>query len=381
MQNSEYRDRWGISQSAIKDFQFKSPKKWKEIWIDKQFDLSKNEDNFVMGSLIDTLLFQPEDLNKRFYIGEEKLPSKAIAVIIKSYYNALNKANEELRSIADTIPVETIYYPMDLSNADLLLNCANSYCYKDGDEEKCGWNTGWKDETRVRSLQEKGEDYFKSLVKANSRKIISHEMNLQAIDLVKILRTDPEVMDFFVESEGNKLMFQLEIFITYPLLETNKELPLKGALDIVRFNHKDKTAQIIDFKSSYSAFGFINSIKQFGYCDQLSYYDFLLRNWLIESCEGDFCDYKMLPPLNIVIDIVDKIPYVYEYDWRDIALAADGNREFLYNLFQTHDHNVKIKKGWRRLLDEIGWHWYHNLWDKPKEFYESKRIKVNLLNN
>lgn len=381
MQNSEYRDRWGISQSAIKDFQFKSPKKWKEVWIDKRLDPSKNDDNFIMGSLIDTLLFSPGELEKRYYIGEEKLPSKAIASIIKSYYNKILSVNEELKRLEEEIPGEPDYMSLTLDHVDVLLDCANAYCYKDGDEEKCGWNTGWKADTRIRFIAEKGEDYFNSLIKANNRKIISHEMNVEAINLRDILYKDPEVKDFFVESEGNKLMFQLEIFINYTLLEVNKEVPLKGALDIVRFNHKDRTVQIIDFKSSYSAFNFISSIKQFGYCDQLSYYDFLLREWLVEHCNGDYCDYKMLPPLNIVIDIGDKVPYVYEYDWKDIALAADGNAEFLYHLYDSRDHNSRVKKGWKKLLNEIGWHWYNNLWDKPRELYENKRIKINLLNN
>lgn len=381
MQKSEYRNVWGISQSAIKDFQFKSPKKWKEVWIDKQLDPSKNDDNFTMGSLIDTILFTPEELDKRFYIGEERLPSKAIASIIKMYYNTLIATNKMYEEVNKEIPEPIALLDISMNHISMLVEQANQYCYKDGDDEKCGWNTQWKDETRVKNLVEKGSDYFDSLVKAGGRKVISNEMNLEALRLVEVLRSDSEVRDYFVENEDNKLLFQLEIYINYPLLETDKELPLKGALDIVRFNHKDKTVQIADFKSSYSAFGFINSIKQFGYCDQLSYYDFLLREWLTQYCEGKYCEYKVIPPVNIVIDITDRIPYVYEYDWKDLTLAAEGNKEYLYALFQTHDHNVRIKKGWKKLLDEIGWHVVHQLWDKPKELYECRKIKVNLLNS
>jgi hypothetical protein len=332
-----------------------------------------------MGSLIDTLLFTPRDMDLRFYIGEEKLPSKAIASIIRDYYNSIIKENLLIDEMNKAIPVELPHLNFE-SAIGLLEQCANRYSYKDGDEEKVGWNTGWKAETRVRTLLEKGADYYASLKASKGRKIISAEMNLEAAQICEILRADPKVRDYFVPNEDNHLMFQLELYTTYPLIN-GQNMPLKGALDIVRFNHKDKTAQIIDFKSSYSAFGFVSSIRQFGYCDQLSYYDFLLREWMIEACEGKYCDYKVLPPMNIVIDIADRIPYVYEYQWRDIALAADGNREFLFNLFQTHDHNVKIKKGWKKLLDEIGWHWQNDLWDKPKELYENDKITVNLLNN
>lgn len=380
MQDSEYRNTWGISQSAIKDFQFKSPKKWKEIWIDRKFDIDKNEDNFTMGSLIDTLLFSPDQLTKRFFVGEEKLPSKAIAHIIKKYYEALVKERETVAELNTQLPEEIPMPNLSIDGVpDLLIECANNYCFKDGDDEKCGWQSSWKDDTKLRTLIEKGSDYFESLKASAGRKIISIEMNIEALQLRDILYNDPETRDYFISNEDNDLLFQLELYTTYPLL-SGKDMPLKGALDIVRFNHKNKTAQIIDFKSSYSAFGFIHSIKQFGYCDQLSYYDFLLREWMIEACDGKYCGYVVIPPINIVIDINDRIPYIYEYDWKDIALAADGNREYLFNIFQTHDHNQRIKRGWKKILDEIGWHWQNQKWNRPMEAYLNGKIKVNLLN-
>ncbi len=378
MQESSYRDRFGISQSSIKDFQFKSPRKWKEVWIDKKIDPDKNEDNFTMGSLIDCLLFSPENMDKWFFIGEEKIPSKAIASIIKMYYNRIIASNEQVRQIAYELPSDPQYMEITMAHNEILLDCANNYCFKDGDDEKCGWQSTWKDETRIRNLVEKGSDYFQSLKKSEGRKIISMEMNLEALQLRDILRSDPNTKDYFISNDENDLLFQLEIFISYNLLD-GTGIPLKGALDIIRFNHKDKTAQIIDFKSSYSAFNFIHSIKQFGYCDQLSYYDFLLREWMIEACEGKYCDYKIIPPINIVIDINDRIPYIYEYDWKDITLAADGNRAYLFDLFHTHDHNMKIKVGWKKTLDTIAWHWTNQIWDRPRELYEQKKIKLNLL--
>jgi len=385
MQDNSYRDQFGVSQSSIKDFQFKSPKKWKEIWIDKRIDISKKDETFIMGSLIDTILFSPDELSSRFYIGEEKLPSKALASIIKAYYNKLNEQNAEALMINEYIPQLVEIPVLNLTieaNTSILLECANHYCYKDGDEEKCGWNTGWKDDTRINSLIKNGADYFKSLVQAKNRKIISHSMNIEALDLVDILRKHEDVKDYFVPSDNNELLFQLEIFINYPILGTNKFIPLKGALDIVRINHIGKTIQIIDFKSSYSAFNFISSIKQFGYCDQLSYYNFLLKEWIAQDCNyKSYCEYKFIPPINIVIDISDKEPYIYEYEWSDISLAENGNKDFLFDLYQTNNHNSKIKKGWKKTLDEISWHWSNNLWDKPKELYENKKIKINLLNS
>jgi len=371
MQKDDYRSRFGISQSAIKQFMLKSPKKWKALWIDGEQDLDKNEDNFTMGSLIDTMLFSPDTLNDRFYIGEEKLPSKAVAIIIKNVYDSMQKALELSSQLPEEIPVKENLEDLH----EKLLYYANNY----KNEDVIGWNNNWKAETRISKLIEQGTDYFNSLCKSQGRKIISPQMNMEAIQLCEILRTDSTVKDYFVENADNLLLFQHEIFIDFEY-DVDKKIPLKGALDIVRFDHKNKTVQIIDFKSSYSAHDFIKSIKQYGYCDQLSFYDYLLREWLSIYCEGKYCGYQVIPPINIVIDISDKIPYVYKYNWNDLLLSSEGNREYLFSIFQTHDHNMKIKKGWKSVLKDIAWHYFNNKWDKPKEMYENGFLMVNLLN-
>lgn len=377
-QRDEYSSRWAISQSAIKDWYFKSPTRWKEIWIDRQQDLDKNEDNFIFGSLVDTLLFSKDKLNDRFYVGTEELPSKAIESIIKSYYNHIVKHNKEIEEINKDIPVqeELLEYSLEIDSSSLLFYM-DSYKEKDGD--KAGWNIGWKLDTRLNKVKEQGKSYFESLVESSGRKVISPEMNMEAIEIVDILRKNESCKDYFVENEDNKLIFQLEIFSKYIPL-TGEEIPIKGALDIVRFDHKRKTIQIADFKTSFCAFEFLKSIKQYSYCDQLSFYDNLLRNWLIEYCDGEYCNYTVIEPCNIVIDSREKVPYIYEYDWKDINLSADGNIAYLYDLYQTYDHNAKVKKGWKNILNEIGWHYTNSYWSKPKELHVNGKIKVNLLN-
>lgn len=380
MQNENYAKNKGISQSAIKAFKFKSPRDWKDIYIDKQLDPEKNEEGFTLGSLTDTLLFTPEELDKRFYIGEEeKLPSEAIVWIIKDYYNKIVANNKQMELLSAELPNDGLMREFNLNDVDHLLDSANNYVSKDKEgKEKVGWNVKWSSDARIKNILEQGSSYFDSLKKAEGRKVVSQRMNFDAIDMRDILHKHESVRDYFVPNENNHLIFQLEIFTTY-LLPDGNEIPIKGALDIVRFNHIRKTVQIIDFKTSYSAFDFLQNIKKYGYADQLSFYDYLLRQWLVEYCQGKYCEYEMLPPLNIVMDVKSKIPYIYEYEWRDISLAADGNEKFLFNLYQTNDHGQRIKRGWKSLLDEIGWHMVNNFWDCPKELKEKGKITVNLL--
>lgn len=378
MQNSEYKNKFAISQSAIKDFQFKSPRDWKRIWINNNEDAERSGDSFTFGSLTDTLLFTPHELESRFYIGEFQHPSPAIESIVKKVQESIivkNKSTESLNKENLLMKVEEL--PIDLNSemiSDLVIYAADN-CEENG---KKGWNTRWSIETRLKKIREQGTEYFNLLRDANGRSVISSTTNMEAISLRDILYKDPDVKEYFVPTSGIELKFQMELFVEYTL-EDGRVIPLKGALDILHIDHNNKTIRLVDFKTSYDAHDFIKSIKKFGYATQLSFYDYLLRLWLETQCKDQsFCQYTILNPINIVIDKYQKVPYIYEYDWDDLALEREGNEKFLFDLYQTKDHKMRIKKGWINILEEIAWHYYTDKWDKPRELYENKKIKVNL---
>lgn len=380
MQNKEYANTFAINQSALKDFRFKSPKRWKGIWIDRQEDGDKNEEGFTFGSLMDTMMFTPEELDQRFYIGNTKLPSKAIESIVRSCYDRIIRENAEIITVtADDFPDEPTLLPLNLEeNPDFILTACDEY-QESPDKEK-GWNKGWKADTRITKIIKDGSDYFESLVHCNGRKIITSEINFKAIELQDILLADPDTKMYFIEDEGVELKFQFEIFVNHQSQE-GIEIPLKGALDILRIDHKTKTLQVVDFKTSYSAHDFVNSVKKYGYATQLSFYDHLLRLWLEQDeCKEVYCDYTILNPINIVIDEYDRVPYIYEYSWTDLGLEREGNEKYLSDVY-TPSHNHKIKKGWLQILETICWHYSNELWEKPKELYENRKIKINLLNS
>ena len=387
MQNKNYNQTWGISQSSIKAWKFTSPLQWKKRYIDDNRDDDKDTESFTMGSLVDTLLFTPELLNDRFYKGKEKLPSEAIAWIVREYFVTIIEKNKQIEENNKSLPIEEMCIPLDLTtpHENLLLKIADNCPDKDKDGSiKYGWQNNWKAETRIKHIVEKGSEYFESIKAANGRKIISEQQNLQAIEIRDILVKDENVRDYFIPSENNELLFQLEIYSYYDFhdeLSTDyyniTNVPIKGALDIVRINHKEKTVQIIDFKTSQSAYNFIDSIKYYGYDQQLSYYNFLLERHLRDN--NIYKGYIFKNPINIVIDFTDKIPYIYEYTDEDMYYARYGTRELLTNIFTNFKIPIRVKQGWQNILDEICWHYVSSQWDKPKEMYLNKKIIVNLL--
>lgn len=380
MQEETYSKSKGINQSSIKAFRYKSPRIWYKHYIEQEEDPEQDNPSFTLGDLIDTLCFSSRLLDSRFFIANiPKLPSDSIKHIVDCVYKEIQRKNSLLESIASDLPTLTLHKYTLETNSDIILSCANTIITKDAEgKEKQGWNTQWKEETRLSKIIESGKEYFDSLVLAKNRKVISTTTNLQGIELVKVLQTHERCKDYFVESKGNELIFQLEIFINYTY--KGKEIPLKGALDILRINHTKKTIQVIDFKKSFSAFNFVENVKKYGYCDQISYYLFLLKEW-IKVNRPELLQYKIIEPINITIDINERVPYIYEYNWKDIDLARIGNESLLYDIYQGQVHNQKIRKGWQSILEDICWHITKNIWSEPRELYETNKIKINLLNN
>lgn len=376
MQRKDYSNAFGISQSSLKEFRFKSPKAWKSIWIDRQSDVNKKDDNFVFGSLVDTLLFTPKELDNRFYIADvNKIPKGPTEKIIRNVFKKAyeNKLFLETNKLILPETFEDSELKLADYKEDILANCISE-----------DWQPRWKSETRVNKIIEEGSEYFNLLTQSGGKKIITSETNLEGIAVVNSLRSSNLVSKYFKPGETYNNIYQLELYYDYVDDETLQSVPLKAALDIVHVDYNNKTVQLVDFKTSYSAYDFLKSIKQYSYCDQLSFYNFILKEKLKEEqFRTEYSipeDFKMLAPINIVIDKDESIPYVYQYNWDDITISKDGNAKFLFDLYQTQVHASKIKKGWLELVKDIAWHIQNNKWDYPREHYETGAIHVNLLN-
>lgn len=344
MQNEKYRNTFAISQSAIKDFRKMAPWLWKYIWIDGNKDETKNEEVFLDGSILDTIVFNESEFNKYYYVTDTTLPALSIRRIIDDLYKEIKEHNEFQKGLPESSIL--IYNLINLKSNIVKV------------AKKLSLYDSYKPETIITNVIEKGQSYLNLLCsEIGSRKIITNFQYNEANELKNILYNDKDTSKYFISTKDIEILTQLELFDEYCVGE-NSYIPIKGALDIVSIDHKNKTAEVVDMKRSYSAHSFIHSIREFGYGDQLSFYN----NLIVQFINKEYKGYSLLEPKNVVID-PKKTPYVYEYKFDDLDIlryGANGN------------------KGWHHILSDIKWHMDNNLWQKPRELYIRGKIIVNL---
>lgn len=361
MQRPEYQKVFAISQSAIKAFKTKSLQEFRELYINEKEDNDDLDDKFAFGSLVDTLAFTPTLLDERFYIPAHEVPIPGEKV-----KNIVDKVFKEAKQVIETkillnekgnLP-EPIYVPnlQDIYEWQELV-------FKYAKEIEYGGKT-WSRNRIMDTVGEDGQAYFRMLSESNGRYVISNLDNTDAIEIVDNLRRNDHTAKYFVDLEGETLLFQQEIFVDY-VYQDNLIIPLKAALDIIRLDHKNETIEVPDLKTTHTSEMFAKIAREFGYITQVSFYMFILREWLKTYEEGKYANYKMLIPINIVIDRKFKVPYIYEYDWDDLDIAENGSEE-------------KGIEGWRATLERIAWHVANSVWDRPKELYETGRIKLKI---
>jgi hypothetical protein len=360
MQRPEYRELFAISQSAIKAFKYKPLQKFKQIYIDKIED-DEDESKFAFGSLVDTLAFEPELIKDRFYISSEDviIPGEKVKLIVDKVYKEALEIVENKRKLNEqgNLP-EPLHIP-----GIKYLDEFNSLITKYAKEIKYGGTT-WSSSRIIDTVYADGAAYFNMLGECGGRTIMTPMDNADAISAVDALRKAKETAAYFVQQKDEVLLFQQEIMINFKS-QKGLALPLKAALDIIRISNTDKTVQVADLKTTHNTAGFKGVAKSFDYVTQVSFYNYLIREFLKEFHGGKYQNYTILAPINIVIDKEYLVPFIFQYSEEDIEIAENGS--------VAHDF-----KGWRQVLDEIIWHIETSIWDKPKEYYETGLIKLKI---
>lgn len=304
------------------------------VTIIPHLDDKKNSEPLRFGSLVDCLMTEPETLSDRFYLMEISKPSETIANIVDEVYNQIKQpVQDELSEYKDIILAE--------------VNKVNYY-----------GNLG--NDTRIKKVVEAGSDYFNTLKQSGQKIVITKKDMDLANACVSTLKAHPYTKSYFkkdIFDEDIELFYQLKFKTA---IEGN--IPVRCMLDLVIINHKNKTIQPIDLKTTgYNEHNFNDSFIKWRYDIQACLYTKILHDVTKFTKDFEyFKDFEILPFKFIVINKYSLSPIVWEYP-------------LSFNFYKdTTDAAGNVYKSAEKVLKELDWHLKNGVFNYSKEVADNK---------
>lgn len=263
--------------------------------------------SFLFGSLVDTLITEPEEFNNRYVITERIESSDSLNLIIKDLYTEFNCS--ELTDI----PKERV-----------LTVCRNA-----------SYRNNYKDDTLYKYVIEKGADYYRFLGLSNGKIIINLDLYTQALNTVNVLKNNKNTEFFFRENdpfnEDIKRYFQLKFKTTIDDIE------FKCMFDLIMVNYTTKEIVPIDLKTlSLKEWDFPVNFKKYNYWIQAKLYTKILKS-IIEE-DSYFKEFKILPFKFLTINKESLTPLIWDYkecfNWDNSEKYGDFEIPSLSNMIK-----------------------------------------------
>lgn len=324
-QTSNYRDIKAISNSLMSVYE-DNYQDFVNYWV-KNIPLpQKKDDALTMGSLIDTIITNPNEFKERFIIFNEEAPT---GQILQFCTKLANKYRE---------------------------GCDITTLYQGAYDE-----VGFKRDTLSKVVErfDQYKPFFEFLVNRKDKDVITKEQFDKATQIAqelmhgkytkniinaRTIKNDEEDIEVF-----NQLEIQ-DLFIGV----NDESVAIKGALDKVIVDHKRKVILIADLKSTYSVSNFPNSYEKWRYFRQGSFYTHLVKLWAFWK---SYKDYTIKPFTFIVCSTTFGKHYLYQMSTNDIKQAQFGG--YLIT--------GEYVKGWDQILNEITHMQKLGNWDYPYE--------------
>lgn len=342
----EYRKIGIDSYSTLKVLD-ESPLKYKKMFIDKEKTIVEDKnikDELRFGNLVDCLLSNPEEKDKMFINSTEKCPSG-------QYGDFLNN----LISFSAPHIKEDVAIPPDIW-ANICIKAFNKTKYN-GKGTEIAYK-GKTVEDVMKDFDAKiGETYFKESLEilCNNKIPIFLGEEEKAERLVAWVKNHPYTAHIFKKRA---------VFNQYPLIDKEGEIfgtPIKGLLDKVEYNVKERWIQPYDLKTTGMYQLFFKNFFNLRYDIQNGVYYKLLEHF--------FPKWEIRPMKFIVIDkSMGAAPFILETDKQHVNWSIQG---FFYK--------GRHYKGINTLVQELNYYKTSGDWATDIELQKNNGVlKLNL---
>lgn len=317
---NEYRRLDILSYSSIKYF-LDDRKKFYRKYILKQDVKDEDETNnsaLRMGSLVDCLLFTPENLDDKFTLLNSEPPTGIMQKLVINLYNRTlmntDKDGYITKSLEDLLKLAVADTSHDNEGTQIAFKRKKADTFE---------------KIQERFLNE-GQEYYTELRNRNNKILISNKELEQANKIVNILKTHKYTRDIINSTTSeNQVMLQGEI----------EGVKVKCMIDKVVYDHVNKKIYLYDLKTTWNVDEFDNNYLKYRYYIQNAVYTKLMMDYV----KDNLSNYQVMPLCFIVVDKLTYMdPIIYETNLEHWIRGYNG-------FFAEKENYIGLKEALRRI--------------------------------
>ena len=330
------------SSSSLKEFSMDRKKYYNKYYLGKNVE-DKDSQAAIMGRLVETLLMEEDEFDKRFYMSAcATSPTGLMLSFVEALYKYTIDATDEYGNVTRTFE--------DISR-DAYSASGFKIKYEAVIQKFVGSDT---------------EIYYNEIrkVRANNLTVVTSQDVTHAENIVFELRNNFATKDIvnLVNSSRYSVYDQLQV----EGYEVDGHL-FKSMMDKVIVDHQEKIIQPYDLKCTWSVENFYEEYYLYRRAYIQAYLYYYATKHLTLDENSELYGYKVNPLQFIVCDSTNYYnPLVYTLSDEDMKDAYEG---FV--------HKGKSYPGVKYLIDELKWAMDMNIWNISKSNYLKKGI-VNI---
>ena len=322
------------SSSSLKEFSLDRKKYWRKYVMNEDVQ-EKDNQAITIGKLVETILFEPELFDSKFYLSA-----------------CANPPTEMMLKFVEALADGTIEAMDDQGNITRSFEDISREAY-----EKSGYKLKY-DAILNKFSGGDAEIYYNELVDVRSKNLLVVSANdvENAERIVQELKsnqfTAPIVNKVDSVQWEVKKQFQIENFEI-------DGLPMKGMLDLVLVDHKNKVVNIFDLKTTFAVESFVSEYYMYrrSYIQAYVYYKACLS--LTIDKKHDWYGYIVEPPKFIVCDSINYYsPLIYTLSTDDLNDAYTG-----------FEYKGRQYPGVSSIISDLKFAMENNIWNISRENY------------
>lgn len=258
----------------------------------------RTDKHLVEGKLIHCLLFEPQNLNKKFNVAPSKVPTDSVKKVLQVMKDNPFK------------PVSLL--STEAPHLDLILKAL---------ESENLYQTLKEDSKRLEKIQTPENDVYWQFLNSSVLDVVDPDTLARCQEQVDIIKSNKDVMALFESTQTDFELDPVKTYVEQPLMVqklNDYSFGLKGIVDFYKVDDQKKQVIICDLKTtSKTIMDFKETIDFYNYWLQMAIYGRLVYENLSEEEK----DYDIM----CKFVVIDKYNQVYVFDVTDNTLLEWGS--------------------------------------------------------